>query len=104
MRQPAAVRRYTLVATIGAGRASPCAPSMEKFSNTLCTASIMPLIATCWLTCSRARDPPEKILAQLSRTWSWPVSRGPPGCTHRMSSSSAHTAIMPSRSQRSSAS
>ena len=32
------------------------------------------------------------------------LRRAPAGCTHTMSSSSAHTAIMPSRSQRSSAS
>jgi len=38
-----------LVATIGTGRASACAcPGSTKFSCTLCTASIMPLIAT-WL-------------------------------------------------------
>ena len=48
--------------------------------------------------------PPAKILAQLSRTWSGPESRGPVGCTQMISSSSAHTAIMASRSPRSSAS
>ena len=48
--------------------------------------------------------PAANILAQLSRTSSCPLRRAPAGCTHTMSSSSAHTAIMPSRSQRSSAS
>jgi hypothetical protein len=103
MRQPAAVRRYTLVAMTGTSWASGLF-GMEKLSNTLCTASIIALIATCCSTRTRARGPAAKILAQLSRTWSWPLSRSPAGCTHTISSSSAHTVIMPSRSQRSSAS
>src|SRR5688572_8584366 len=102
MRQPAAVRRYTLVAmTAACARASP---ATLKFSCTLCTAIIMPLTATCCEMCTRGPVPPAKILAQLSRTWSWPARRGPPGCTQTISSSSDQTAIMPSRSARSSAS
>ena len=79
-------------------------PSMVNVSNTLCTASIIPLIATCCSMRTRACGPAANILAQLSRTWSCPLRRAPAGCTQTISSSSAHTAIIPSRSQRSSAS
>jgi hypothetical protein len=87
-----------------AGCASGLSSGSVKRSNTLCTASIMPLIATCCSIESLARGPPAKMRAQLSRTSSWPVRRVPAGCTQTISSSSAQTAIMPSRSQRSSAS
>ena len=66
MRQPAAVRRYTLVATVGAGCASGLTSGSVKRSNTLCTASIMPLIATCCSIDSLARGPPAKMRAQLA--------------------------------------
>jgi hypothetical protein len=91
-----------LVARTGSvGRGSP---STLKVSCTLCTASIIALIATWFDTVRRARGPAANRRAQLSRTSSWPDRRWPAGCTQTISSSSAHTAIMPSRSQRSSAS
>ena len=85
-------------ATIG-GR-GPGSPVTVMFSWTLRASTITPLTTTCCVIRMRMDGPLANIWRQASRTCSWPARRWPFGCTQTISSSSDHTAIIPSRSER----
>src|SRR5437868_13099634 len=102
MRQPCAALMYTLVAMTHAD-CGPSEPMTCTRSSTLCTAlecvSTRRTFSGCALTA-----PLPKIDSKLARMAAAPMSRGPPGCTQAISSSSDHTDISFSMSPRCSAS